>query len=98
MADEQFWIDKAQTAEAQIATMRDQVEPLREKCRHIKETFGARERSDGSFDIDYQAFVDNLGMEAALEVRKIIDETYNVSGAPGEKPKVKGVQAATNAA
>lgn len=77
MADESMWIDRAQTAEAKVATAQAGNERLKEKIRFIKETFGAKERTDGSFEINYQKFVDMLGREKALEVRAIIDETYN---------------------
>jgi hypothetical protein len=88
-ADENYWMERAQSAEAKQATYAGQVDRLKEKVRIVLATFGAREKSDGSFDIDYGAFVEKLGREGALEVRRIIDEQYGISGAPGEKPKVR---------
>lgn len=89
MADESYLLERAQSAEAKQATYAGQVARLKEKVRTVMAVFGAREKSDGSFDIDYAAFVQKLGAEGALEVRRVIDETYGISGAPGEKPRIK---------
>lgn len=42
-------------------------------------------------------FVEALGFDEALALRKMIDEHYKITGAPGEKPRVK-VSAATRTA
>lgn len=89
MADESFWVEKAQTAEAQLATLRDQTGPMKERIQEFKRNFGVKEHADGTIDIDFDKFTDNLGIEGALELRRIIDEKYNITGAPGEKPKVR---------
>lgn len=89
MADEAYWIEKAQSAEAKLTTYSGQVDKLKEKVRVVLKTFGAREKSDGSFDINYEEFVKQLGPEGALMVRRVIDETYGISGAPGEKPRMR---------
>ena len=88
MADDSFYLDRMNSAEAKLHTAQAGNDRLKEKIRHIKEVFGAREKSDGSFEIDYQKFVDQLGRESALEVRQIIDQTYSIRGAAGEKPKM----------
>lgn len=62
---------------------------VRDDAQAILELFGARKKADGSFNIDFAKFVDNLGAEGALQVRAIIDEKYSISGAPGKKPRVK---------
>jgi len=87
MSDDQ-WIERAQNAEAIIGTLRAGNDRLKQKNQELMKTFGARAKTDGSFEINYQVFVDMLGMESALEVRSIIDETYSIKGAAGEKPKV----------
>lgn len=89
MSDESMWIERAQSAEARVSTYEASVAKLKEKIRSVMETLGARERGDGSFDIDYEKFVAKLGIEGALEVRRVIDEQYAISGAPGEKPRIK---------
>lgn len=89
MADEGTWIDRAQTAEAKVTTITAQVERLKSEVRAIHEAFGSRKKSDGSYEIDYEAFVARLGVDGALEIRRIIDETYSMSGAPGEKPRMR---------
>ena len=89
MADESFWVEKAQSAEARLSTAQAQIDPLKEKIRGLKEMFGAKEKSDGSFDIDYTKFVGMLGPAGALEVRRVIDEMYGISGNAGEKPRIR---------
>lgn len=81
--------ERAESAEARNSTLREQNDHLKEKVRQVQETLCARERGDGSFVIDYQAFIERLGVEQALVLRGYIDATYNVSGAPGEKPRVR---------
>ena len=80
---------KYEDAVARNQTLKQQIEPLRNKCREIKESLCARELSDGSFEIDYSKLVKRLGIEGALELRMVIDQTYSISGEPGEKPKVR---------
>lgn len=89
MADESFWIDRAQSAEAKLATLKGAIEPMKQKIQDFKTNFGVKERSDGSLDIDFYKFVTALGIESALELRGIIDEKYRISGKPGEKPHIK---------
>lgn len=86
---EQYWIERAQSAEAKLSTCQSAQDGLKEEVRTTRETFGARKRSDGSYEINYDIFVEHLGLEAALQVRAIIDEKYHVSGAAGEKPRVR---------
>lgn len=89
MADESMWIERAQNAEARAGAYSEQIERMKEDVRYVLDAFGARKRSDGSFDIDYEKFVEALGPEGALEVRRLIDAHYSISGAPGEKPRIK---------
>lgn len=89
MADESYWVDQAQTWQAKYTTLESQLAPLKEKARVIKEALCAQEKSDGSFDIDFEALVTRLGAEGALELRNTIDSVYSVSGEPGQKPRVK---------
>ena len=86
---EEMWRERAQNAEATNETHRVTSENLKKKLRNLMATFGAREKSDGTIDIDYEILVDLLGIEAALELRAVIDEKYKIRGAPGEKPKVR---------
>ena len=89
MSDESLWIDRAQSAEARLLTMKDAYEPALERVREFKKNFGVREHSDGLITIDYDTFVGAIGADGALELRAIIDETYRISGAPGEKPRMR---------
>lgn len=89
MADESHWIERAQSAEAREKTLRDQIDRVKETARAVCETLGAKIRSDGGAEIDFEKFVERLGPENALAVRAIIDEKYGITGAPGEKPRMK---------
>ena len=86
---EQFWINRAQTAEAKFATLKESIDPVIERIKQFKANFGVREKSDGSIDIDFEKMVDRLGPESCLELRSIIDLQHGISGAPGEKPRIR---------
>jgi hypothetical protein len=86
---ESYWIERAQSAEAALSTCRDNQDRVKEKLRGMMETLGAKEKGNGSIDINYDTFVERLGIEGALAVRAIIDQKYSITGAAGEKPRVK---------
>lgn len=86
---EQFWIDRAQSAEAKLAALKANIDPVIERVKRFKTNFGIRESSDGSIDIDFEKMVDRLGPEACLELRSIIDDKYAISGVAGEKPRIR---------
>ncbi len=88
-SDESMWIGRAQDAEARNLTLSEQLAPLKEKVRSIKELLCARERSDGTVEIDFVKLADRLGLEGALELRKAIDERWKISGEAGEKPRIR---------
>jgi len=83
------WIERAQSAEAKIKTMEDAYKPALERIKEFKANFGIREKQGGEIEIDFEKFAQNIGIEGAMELRQIIDETYNISGDPGAKPKIK---------
>lgn len=85
---EDAYRERAENAEAQLATAKAAYGPLVEKYKNFKANFGVRERSNGEIDIDFDKFVERLGLESALELRAIIDERYQVSGVSGEKPHI----------
>ena len=89
MEDISYWIDRARTAEANLNTLKENVGPAIERVKAFKGNFGVRERDTGEIVIDYEKFVERLGLEGAMELRKVIDELYRVTGAPGEKPHVR---------
>lgn len=91
MAEESFWIERAQSAEAKLKTLEDALKPALERVKDFKTNFGIRERDNGEIVIDFEKFVERLGVVNSLELRKVIDEKYNVSGDPGEKPHLKVV-------
>ena len=72
-----------------LRTLEDQYKPMKERIQTFKMNFGVKEKSDGEITIDYDKFTKALGMEGALELRKVIDETYNVTGDAGKKPHIK---------
>ncbi len=87
--NESDWIERAQTAEAKLITLKENYAPAIERVKEFKANFGVRERGNGEIVIDYEKFVERLGLEGALELRKVIDELYNVTGGPGEKPHLR---------
>lgn len=87
MSDDSIWIERAQSAEAKLKALQAQVDPLRERVRDVMAALCAREQRDGSFSIDYTAFVTKLGPDSAGDLRTIIDEKYGASlDVPAAKP------------
>ena len=86
--DESHWIERAQSAEGRLSTLQEGLERLKGKYRGLLETLGAKERSDGTVDIDFEALVERLSAEHALELRAMIDERHRISGVAGEKPRI----------
>ena len=76
MSEDSFLVERAQTAEAKLNTLQQTVDRIREDARTVLETFAARKQGDGSFNIDYEKFIENIGPEGAAELRQIIDEQY----------------------
>ena len=87
--DDNALLARAQSAEAKYNTLKENVEPLKLRVQQFKENFGVREKSDGSINIDFEKMVDRLGPAACLELRAVIDEKHGISGASGEKPKIR---------
>lgn len=87
--DEAAWRERAQSAEARIETTKQSYEAAISRVQEFKANFGVRDKSDGSIEIDWEKFVDRLGLENALVLRGEIDQRWGVSGNPGEKPKVR---------
>ncbi len=86
--DESMWIERAQSAEAALTTCRAQADLLKEKVRDVTEALCARVKGNGTIDIDFDALVQKLSTEHALELRVAIDQHHRISGAAGEKPRV----------
>lgn len=89
MSDDSVWIERAQSAEAKLKTLKEAYEPAIDRIKTFKSNFGIRERDNGEIHIDFEKFVDRLGLEQALTLRKLIDERYQVKGEAGEKPRVR---------
>jgi hypothetical protein len=86
---ESYWIERAQSAEAKLAALKDNYQPALERVKVFKANFGVREHSNGTIDIDFDKLVTRLGIESCLELRRVIDEKYNISGEAGQKPKIR---------
>ena len=86
---EMDWMERAQHAEALVSGSRAGTETVKEKLRQMTDLFGIRGSFEGGLKIDYTKLVANLGIEQCLELRKIIDEAHNISGEPGDKPRVR---------
>lgn len=89
MADESFWIERAQSAEAKLATLKENYAPALERVKLFKSNFGLKERASGEIVIDYDKFLEALGPEGFLELRRVGDEKYGVKGKAGEKPHMR---------
>jgi len=74
---EQMWIERAQSAEAKIATLESAFKPALERIKQFKTNFGIKERDNGEISIDFDKFVENIGEESALELQSIITEKYS---------------------
>ncbi len=66
------WIERAQTGEATLATVRQGAEHAKEELRLIKDTFGIRGNSM-EYRIDFDALVKSLGPDQCAELKSIID-------------------------
>ena len=73
---ENMWMERAQSAEAKLKTLREAQGAAIDRVRDFKANFGIRERDNGDIIIDFQKFVERLGDDSAGELRKIIDEKY----------------------
>ena len=82
------WMDRARSAEAKYETCRQQQDRVIEDSRAVLSTLCAKKKSDGTIDIDFDALVQKLSTEHALEFRAAIDQHHRISGAPGEKPRI----------
>ena len=82
---EDMWMDRAQTAEAKLKTLREAQGAAIDRIRGFKANFGIRERDNGEIVIDFQKFVERLGDDSANELRKIINEKYPVAAVPKRK-------------
>lgn len=76
---EDMWMDRAQTAEAQLKTLREAQGAAIERIKEFKANFGIRERGNGEIVIDFPKFVERLGPDNVAQLRKIIDEKYPVT-------------------
>ena len=73
---ESMWIEKAQSCEAKLHTLKQSLEPALERVRNFKANFGIREKDNGEIDINYDKFIENLGQENALILKSIIQKKY----------------------
>ena len=90
---EDFWVERAQTAEAQLKTLREAQGAAIERIKDFKANFGIRERGNGEIVIDFPKFIERLGPENVAELRKIIDEKYPATKRKYVR-KVKPIEAA----
>ncbi len=87
--DENSLMEQVNSLKVQLRTCQEASGPAIQRVRDFKANFGVKERADGSIDVDYQKFVERIGMGGWLILRQIGDETHKVTGAAGEKPRVK---------
>ena len=77
MNDESVWIERAQSAEARLATLKQALESAVERIKVFKSNFGLKERDNGEIVIDFDKFADRLGRENALLLKAIIEKKYD---------------------
>ena len=65
--DEAEWIHRAQSAEARLKTVQDATQALKDKVNLVKETLCAKERGDGTFQINFDALKKRMSDENAVE-------------------------------
>lgn len=76
---EAHWVERAQTAEAQLLTQKEALGGAIERIKMFKANLGIREKQDGSIEIDFDKFALNIGIKSALELKKVINETYRIT-------------------
>ena len=72
MSDDSHWISRAQSAEAQLKTLREAQGAAIERTKAFKSNFGIKERGNGEIVIDFVKFVERLGKENVQELKKVI--------------------------
>ena len=77
MNDESVWLERAQSAEARLATLKQALESAVERIKVFKSNFGLKERDNGEIVIDFDKFADRLGRENALLLKAIIEKKYD---------------------
>lgn len=73
---EDMWIERAQSAEARLGTMRDTHEAAMQRFKEFKKTFGLKQKADESIHIDFDKFTDALGQEGCMQLKAIIDKKW----------------------
>lgn len=81
---EVMWMERAQSAEAKLATLEQAYQPALERVQHFKANFGVKESSDGTLTIDFDKLTENLGLGGCTELKAIIEEKYNLGPPPGK--------------
>lgn len=81
--------DVRRSLEVKLGTMQQNMDRVTEKCASLREALCAKERSDGTLVINFEALVEKLGPVACLELRAAIDERWRVSGEAGQKPRMR---------
>jgi len=70
-------MERAQSAEAKLITQKEAYGSAIERIKEFKTNFGIKERDNGEIVIDFDKLVANLGPDAAMELRSVIDEVYS---------------------
>lgn len=78
--DEAQWRERAQSCEARYSTLEQNVDRVKEDARYVLETFCAKKKSDGSFEIDWDGFIERIGEDQSIALIQIINEKYGSSG------------------
>lgn len=76
MSDESMWVERAQSAEAQLKTLREAQGAAIERIKEFKTNFGIKEKGNGSISIDFDKLIERLGEEQSLELKRLIEQKY----------------------
>jgi hypothetical protein len=87
--DEGDLLDQVNSLRVQLATAKQQYEPIVERVQQFKANFGVKERQNGEIVIDFEKMVERLGPVACLELRAVIDERWRITGEAGQKPRIR---------
>lgn len=78
---ELMWMERAQSAEAKLATIEQANKAVIERIREFKQSFGVKEKSSGEIEIDFDKFIEALGSDNSLALKQIIEQTYGLKEA-----------------
>lgn len=81
--------DQIASLSIKLQTLQAQTDRITQKCADLREMVCAREHSNGTLTLNFDALAERLGPVACLELRAAIDARWNISGEAGQKPRMR---------